>query len=59
MSLQQNGLKMNLKTIQNLLDDAISKFGEAITIRRFSVGILEIYIVYTSATLLVDIYFFS
>ena len=35
--LQQNWFKDESKTIQNLLDDAISKFGEAITVRRFLV----------------------
>ena len=35
--LQQRWFKDESKTIQNLLDEAISKFGEAITIRRFLV----------------------
>jgi len=35
--LQQKWFKDESKTIQNLLDNAISKFGEAITIRRFLV----------------------
>ena len=35
--LQQKWFKDESKTIQNLLDEAISKFGEAITIRRFLV----------------------
>lgn len=35
--LQQKWFKDESKTIQNLLDDAISRFGESITMRRFLV----------------------